>query len=56
MHPDLRDYGVIQLKEPLANLQLQNFLDYIPVGLRVTMQPMLADIMRSGPDQPSFIN
>ena len=56
VHQVLVVYGGIILRGHWVNLQLQNFLDYIPVGLRVIIQLMLGIIMKSGPGLKNFMN
>lgn len=56
VHQALVVYGGIILRGHWVNLQLQNFLDYIPVGLRVIIQLMLGIIMKSGPGLKNFMN
>ena len=56
VHQVLVVYGEIILRGHWVNLQLQNFLDYIPVGLRVIIQLMLGIIMKSGPGPKNFMN
>ena len=56
VHQVLVVYGGIILRGHWVNLQLQNFLDYIPVGLRVIIQLMLGIIMKSGPGLQNFMN
>ena len=56
VHQVLVVYGGIILRGHWVNLQLQNFLDYIPVGLRVIIRLMLGIIMKSGPGLKNFMN